>query len=52
MKTQVRISVSEVEKLNSISKEDKKSLFERFYDLISIELYGEKSFNWGILKGL
>ncbi len=34
------------------AQNDNRSLFERFYDSISITLFGEKSFNWGVLKGL
>lgn len=48
MKPKVKITVSEIEKLNAISKEVNRSWFDRF----STFLWGEKSFRWGELKGL
>lgn len=45
MKPKVKITVSEIEKLNAISKEVKKSLFERFYDSVGNFIGGGKSFS-------
>lgn len=48
MKPKVKITVSEIEKLNAISKEVNKSWF----DQVSTFLFGAKGFKWGELKGL
>ena len=50
-KPPVRITVSEIEKLNLISKEVRKSWFERFYDSVSNILSNGKSFAPAELNG-
>lgn len=49
-KPTVRITVSEIEKLNLISKEVRKSWFEIFYDSVSNILNNGKSFAPAELK--
>lgn len=50
MNPKVKITVSEIEKLNFIANEVKKSLFERFYDSVSYWLGSGKSFAPNELK--
>jgi len=48
MKPKVKITVSEIDKMNAISKEVNRSWFDK----VSTFLWGEKQFRWGELKGL
>lgn len=50
-KPPVRITVSEIEKLNLISNEVRKSWFERFHDSVSKFLSNGKSFAPAELNG-
>ncbi len=43
MKSKVKITVNEIEKLNAISREVKKSFFERFYDVVGNWIKSGKS---------